>query len=250
LCTDDSLLCNFFLEGGGHSSGPLARVDSVSFYSSGADSLKSKAWERSGAKLVAARIKDSVDMSMSLSLQDLEFLGGGHSPNPKAEGRDPFDMHDDENASSNGFGSSKKLALPPHQCSISSSLNTPSKDRGETHYYGPSGAYEIVNARPGELQSTNIEALINSENFPPSSVILNATSSNIANAPSPSNNIPVMDTPSKKVIFNLHENLVNTPSPKNSITGTPKSILKDTGGGVSSSEAAACISPVKVDSNI
>jgi len=199
-------------------------VNSVSFYSSRTDLSKAKAWEISGNKLTAARIKDSVDASMGLNLSDLEILPSyTFSPNLKIK----FQRSGTEADSSTDIANhdsavvKEKFSTTSPIASSSSTANNFAVGTSNTNHV------EIVNAKPGELQSTTIEALINCENFPPASVILNAGSTTFPGPTSPTKHLPVTDTP-KKVVFNLQENLINTPSPKNHITGTPKSILKDT----------------------
>ncbi|XP_035710679.1 uncharacterized protein LOC110858009 isoform X2 [Folsomia candida] len=172
------------------------RIDSVSFYSSGNESLKARAWERSGAKLMAARIRDSVDLSQSLSVNDLELDSNGTDGTDKQ----------DENKIADGS---------PVPCSSKSLMN-----------FLPCLDSRVLAVENNE--SSSIQALIHGEmKSSPNDILLNSTGVNLPLAPKS----PGLDTPSKRVKFSLE--LVQTPSPTTPARSnygtpvTPKSILKD-----------------------
>lgn len=195
---------------------------SLSFYSTGSNAPKSRAWEKSETQLMAARLKESVDIhSKELSLSDFETLP--QSPNETAKPSHLSESTDTPrtNLSFCDDSYTERIASP---LPSSSSQFIP-------HLTGPAP----------NLDNPNIQALITSNNtiFPlftsikDESPILAVIQTEPGGSPSaathtvcsPSN----LQTPSKRVQFNLNENLVNTPSTaRRTSTGTPKSILKET----------------------
>lgn len=192
----------YYVLSGNNRSGGLYRnftTHSVSFYSSGNESLKARAWERSGAKLMAARIRDSVDLSQSLTLNDLDFKDS-----------DSNEQEEKEELDETGHAS-------PIAC-----CSTAIKSQREE-----------VTSKDGIQSSSSIRALISEEIMPTPAEILNAIGTTITTVPPPSYKSPALDTPSKRVQFSIE--LVQTPSPSTPVRShggtpvTPKSILKDAG---------------------
>ena len=165
-------------------------MHSLSFYSTGSDSFKSRAWEKSGNKMMAAKIKRTIDsssfMNSGLTLSDLEILGGASSPESKSV---------DHNFQSPRMRPRKAMIDESPCCSKTLKPN------------GNSVEVEVVQANV----NPNIEALIRSDQ---SLSLLKTT---------PKGN-GMTGTPTKKISFNFDERLIRTPN-RNS-PGTPKSILK------------------------
>ncbi|CAG7817536.1 unnamed protein product [Allacma fusca] len=163
-------------------------LNALSFYSTGSDSFRSRAWEKSGNKLMAAKIKRKIDsssfMNSGLTLSDLEIIGGGSVGSPESKSAV------EEFQSPLRISSIKRS--PDHQepC-CSKSMNDQSVEV----------AHGNVNA--------SIEALIRGA---PSLALLKTTPKAVA------------ATPTKKISFNFDESLIKTPN--RSSPGTPKSILK------------------------
>ncbi|CAL8121934.1 unnamed protein product [Orchesella dallaii] len=194
---------------------PMNRVASLSFYSSGCAAPKSRAWGKSEANLIAEKIKNSVDLRSGEMSAENDPL----SPNDKPNGH-PSESTDTPHTSLSFCDDSyvEKSQDPLPSGSNSQSL------------------LDITGPAPG-LDNPNIAALINGPYFPLSSSSITLEFGRvdpaITTSPSISNNVTGspsnLQTPSKRVQFNLNENLVNTPSSgRRTSTGTPKSILKET----------------------
>ncbi|ODM96860.1 hypothetical protein Ocin01_09821 [Orchesella cincta] len=197
---------------------PMNRVASLSFYSSGCSAPKSRAWGKSEANLIAEKIKNSVDLRSSEMIPD----DLTQSPYEKPS-RNPSDSTDDTPCTRLSFcddSYTEKNHSPMPLGSNSQSL------------------LDITGPAP-DLDNPNIAALINGPFFPLATTALDIPLKAVqnepgkGNSPSFSNNIVAspnnLQTPSKRVQFNLNENLVNTPSSaRRTSTGTPKSILKET----------------------
>lgn len=201
----------------------MTKIASLSFYST-SNAAKSRAWERSEAQLMAARIKDSVDMRFKegLTLSDLELLPNSPCVKPTLQDTETVEPSGTSFNFSNSFAEmAGKDELPVG------------------HLQTNCGLQQLTGPAPG-LDNPNIEALINSQVFPipliskdnelPALKTLTPTrrsgdSPTTSTGAHSQNNL---QTPSKRVQFNLNENLINTPSSaRRSSTGTPKSILKE-----------------------
>lgn len=199
----------------------MKKVSSLSFYSNDSGASKSRAWEKSENKVLAARIKDSVDLRSkeALTLSDLDFLS--QSPEKKTENVRPTSAND-SNATI-----ATNLSYLEDSFVEQQALPLPAIDKGQS-------LAELLGPAP-DLDNPDIAALIASP-FPlPTSKepdgFLGVNQGEPGGSPvvSASPNPSTLQTPSKRVQFNLNENLVNTPSSaRRAGLGTPKSILKET----------------------
>lgn len=171
---------------------------------------------------MAARLKDSVDLRQELTMSDLELIP--RSPDTKSE-RPVFEA-----------SYTPKTDMSYCADSYVERHGSPLPSTSRTHLFN------CITGPSPNLDNASIHSLITRSAFPTAlfgstdEAVLPAVQTDpTAGSPcvpvtaivsSPSN----LQTPSKRVQFNLAENLVNTPSSaKRTSTGTPRSILKDTG---------------------